>query len=62
MAHLLALAVQQKLTVRDLLGMPFYHPTYEEGLRTACVMPLGNCRRPDSDLATCGGIGVPALE
>ena len=63
LAHLLALAVQQKLTVHDLLGMPFYHPTLEEGLRTAlrdaarqlpAVAPF--------DLATCGALGVAALE
>ena len=34
-AHLLAWAVQQKLTIPTLLGMPFYHPTLEEGIRTA---------------------------
>lgn len=33
--HLLAWSVQQKLTARSLLAMPFYHPTLEEGLRTA---------------------------
>ncbi|HEY0133905.1 MAG TPA: FAD-dependent oxidoreductase, partial [Nannocystis sp.] len=35
MAHLLAWAVQQGLTVDDALRMPFYHPVLEEGLRTA---------------------------
>ena len=63
MAHLLALAIQQKLTVHDLLGMPFYHPTLEEGLRTALrdtarQLPKGR----ESDLATCTAIGVAALE
>ncbi|NYT23388.1 dihydrolipoyl dehydrogenase [Alcaligenaceae bacterium] len=33
--HLLAWAVQQKLTVDQMLAMPFYHPVVEEGLRTA---------------------------
>lgn len=33
--HLLAWAVQQKLTVAQMLAMPFYHPVVEEGLRTA---------------------------
>ena len=33
--HLLAWAVQQKLTVPQMLEMPFYHPVIEEGLRTA---------------------------
>src|SRR3546814_7124426 len=34
-AHLLAWAVQQELTVTQMLEMPFYHPVVEEGLRTA---------------------------
>ncbi len=34
-AHLLALSIQQKLTVHEALMAPFYHPTIEEGLRTA---------------------------
>ena len=35
LGHLLALAMQTKLSVFDVLRMPFYHPTTEEGLRTA---------------------------
>lgn len=35
LAHLLALAIDRGLTVADLLRMPFYHPVFEEGLRTA---------------------------
>jgi dihydrolipoamide dehydrogenase len=34
-AHLLAWAVQQRLTVGAALAMPFYHPVIEEGIRTA---------------------------
>ena len=55
LAHLLALAVQRKLTVRELLGMPFYHPVLEEGLRTAlrdAVGKLGGA--PVPDLIYCG--------
>jgi len=33
--HLLAWAIQAKLTVAETLAMPFYHPVVEEGLRTA---------------------------
>jgi len=33
--HLLAWSLQMKVTVDDMLGMPFYHPVVEEGLRTA---------------------------
>lgn len=35
LAHLLAWAHQQRLTVDQMLAMPFYHPVIEEGLRTA---------------------------
>lgn len=34
-AHLLAWACQQQLTIGQMLDMPFYHPVVEEGLRTA---------------------------
>lgn len=63
MGHLLALAIGQKLTVHDLLRMPFYHPTLEEGLRTALRMvarDLPPCNI--SDLAGCGSMGAEALE
>lgn len=33
--HLLAWAKQQRMTVAEMLEMPFYHPVIEEGLRTA---------------------------
>ncbi len=35
LAHLLAWAIQYKMTVFDVLKMPYYHPTIEEGMRTA---------------------------
>ncbi len=35
LGHLLAWAVQARLTVAQALEMPFYHPVVEEGLRTA---------------------------
>ena len=31
----LAWAHQQRLTIDQMLAMPFYHPVVEEGLRTA---------------------------
>ncbi|MCI4677477.1 dihydrolipoyl dehydrogenase [Rhodoblastus acidophilus] len=63
MAHLLALAVERKLTVWDMLAMPFYHPTLEEGLRTA-LRDLSKAypSKNGSDLATCGAIGHEALD
>ncbi|HXH32607.1 MAG TPA: dihydrolipoyl dehydrogenase [Bacteriovoracaceae bacterium] len=35
LAHLLALAIQRKLTVFEFLKAPFYHPVIEQGLKTA---------------------------
>lgn len=35
LAHLLAWACQSKMTVAQMLDMPFYHPVIEEGVRTA---------------------------
>src|SRR5690606_21342713 len=63
MAHLLALAVGQGLTVADLLRMPIYHPVLEEGLRGA-FRELAR-QLPDfgkSDLAACEGLQAEALD
>ena len=35
LAHLLAWACQNGMTIANMLQMPFYHPVIEEGLRTA---------------------------
>ncbi|UDL05662.1 dihydrolipoyl dehydrogenase [Marinobacter sp. CA1] len=35
LGHLLAWAAQQRMTVSEMLAMPFYHPVIEEGVRTA---------------------------
>ncbi|HEY2967193.1 MAG TPA: dihydrolipoyl dehydrogenase [Casimicrobiaceae bacterium] len=35
LAHLLAWALQSRMTVEQMLEMPYYHPVLEEGLRTA---------------------------
>lgn len=62
-AHLLVLAIDQNLTVHDLLRMPIYHPTLEEGLRTALreiARELPRCGV--SDLAGCPALEVQALE
>ncbi|MDX1648526.1 MAG: dihydrolipoyl dehydrogenase [Myxococcota bacterium] len=53
MAHLLAWAVQEGMTVQHALRMPFYHPVFEEGLRTALrelaskLEVTGECRCED---------------
>ena len=44
LAHHLAWAIEQELTVYDMLHLPFYHPTLEEGLYSLllnCVKKLG---------------------
>ena len=35
LVHLLAWSIQQKLTLKEILAQPFYHPVLEEGVRTA---------------------------
>lgn len=35
LGHLLSWAFQQRLTIQEMLDMPFYHPVIEEGLRSA---------------------------
>lgn len=63
LAHLLALAIEQRMTVADVLAMPFYHPVIEEGLRGALrdlaknVASVGG-----SDLSDCKAIGHDALD
>ena len=58
LAHMLAWAVQGGLTATQLLNMPFYHPTVEEGLkkalRTICAAtPIALPR--DQDAGTPAG-------
>ena len=63
MAHLLAVAIEQNLTVFDLLRLPFYHPVLEEGLRSALrelARQLGGSG--GSDLADCEGYRSEALD
>jgi dihydrolipoamide dehydrogenase len=63
MAHLLALAIDQALTVHEMLRMPFYHPVLEEGLRTA-LRGLAK-QLPTTtgfDLAHCESLHIEALE
>lgn len=49
-AHLLAWALQQDLTVDRMLEMPFYHPVVEEGLRTALRDAAAKLRQAGSAL------------
>lgn len=63
LAHLLALALENRMTIADLLHMPFYHPTVEEGLRTAlrdAMQQLPEEQRP-SELNLCRSCPEPTL-
>ena len=48
--HLLAWAVQSRLTVEQMLEMPFYHPVVEEGVRTALRDLAANIVKGCSDI------------
>lgn len=52
-AHLLAWAHQQGMTVDQMLDMPFYHPVIEEGLRTALRDLQSKLRIGDTETERC---------
>lgn len=57
LAHLLAWSIQQRMTVAQVLAMPFYHPVIEEGLRTALrhlLAQLGMAPEPPKNCLDCG--------
>lgn len=56
-AHLLAWAHQQKMTVQTMLEMPFYHPVVEEGLRTALRGAASQLKA--KQVASCDGGPCP---
>jgi dihydrolipoamide dehydrogenase len=53
-AHLIAWAVQLNITASELLRLPFYHPTYEEGLKAALRQICELTHSQADDLATPG--------
>lgn len=63
LSHLLAVAIEARMTVADMLAMPFYHPVLEEGLRSA-LRDLASAVSDDggSDLSACKPIGYDALD
>lgn len=60
MLHLLAWAIQQQMTVEQILQMPFYHPVVEEGLRGALQAMRRQLseRRNQPDLLLCHEVAV----
>ncbi|WP_417611985.1 dihydrolipoyl dehydrogenase [Parasphingorhabdus sp.] len=57
LAHMLAWAIQQGQTATQLLEMPFYHPTIEEGLKQALRTI---CSATPLDLPQDQDLGVPS--
>ncbi|MFC3120044.1 dihydrolipoyl dehydrogenase [Agaribacter flavus] len=57
LAHLLAWTIQMRMTVEDILQLPFYHPVIEEGLRTALrglLQAMGMGPQPPLNCIDCG--------
>lgn len=57
LAHLLAWVIQMRMTVSDILELPFYHPVIEEGLRTGLRelnRALGMGPKPPLRCIDCG--------
>ena len=57
LAHLLAWTIQMRLTVAEVLKMPFYHPVIEEGLRSALrdlLQALDMGPKPPAHSIDCG--------
>jgi dihydrolipoamide dehydrogenase len=57
LAHILTWAIQQEQTATQLLSMPFYHPTIEEGLKSALRTI---CAATPLDLPTDQDRGTPS--
>lgn len=53
LAHLMAWSAQQRLSVDQMLAMPYYHPVIEEGLRSALQDLAGKLRRGPERPADC---------
>lgn len=57
LAHLLAWVIQMRMTVGEVLELPFYHPVIEEGLRSALRLlnkTLGLGPKPPPHCIDCG--------
>ena len=56
LAHLLSWAISNHMSVDEVLAMPFYHPTVEEGVRTALrdVSRKLNIENTEIELFRCG--------
>ncbi len=63
LAHIIALAVQKEMTVFEMLQMPFYHPTVEEGLRSALRQAAGMVSQKEKpeEMLVCDSRAEPPL-
>jgi dihydrolipoamide dehydrogenase len=52
LAHLLSWACQARMTVEQMLDMPFYHPVIEEGVRTALRDLAANLAKGAPEIST----------
>jgi dihydrolipoamide dehydrogenase len=53
LAHLLAWSLQQGLSIEQMLRMPYYHPVFEEAVRTAVKDARDQLRRPPPPIEHC---------
>lgn len=60
LAHLLSWAMSSRLSVQDILSLPFYHPVIEEGLRTALRDAARQTESPQPPLEVLRCIDPPA--
>ena len=60
LAHLLAWAVNARMTVPQMLGAPFYHPVVEEGVRSALRMLQRGLRMGPPPVPHCMDCGPGA--
>lgn len=63
LAHMLAWAIQQEMTVFDVLQMPYYHPAIQEGMRTALRKLASKIVKPckSYELAMCQSTAAEGL-
>ncbi|MEC9104008.1 MAG: dihydrolipoyl dehydrogenase, partial [Pseudomonadota bacterium] len=56
LSHLLAWAIESGATAPQILSMPFYHPTLEEGMKAALREICGKTSQPVPDARDFGNL------
>ena len=49
-AHLIGMAIMQKLTIEQVASMTFFSPSFEEVVQQACQLAIKNLARKDQGL------------